>query len=174
MMGVAELDTARRYSLPLTVVVLNDHSMGEERHNLDHKGLPSKYADYPSPDFVALAGAYGASGYRIDRPISSTSSRRLSTTTPAWSSSTFASTVTTSTPSSATSPNTSRALPAEADKSELREHQPREITDYTADGARRGCRSSNLPTRAAATPSMQHTLSLAASARARRILITTR
>ncbi len=68
MMGLAEFDTAVRYSLPLTVVVLNDRSMGQERHNLVHKGLPTSYADYPSPDLIALAGAYGATGYRIENP----------------------------------------------------------------------------------------------------------
>lgn len=68
MMGLAELDTAVRYSLPLTVVVLNDQSMGQERHNLIHKGMPTSYADYPSPDLTALASAYGATGYRIENP----------------------------------------------------------------------------------------------------------
>jgi thiamine pyrophosphate-dependent acetolactate synthase large subunit-like protein len=68
MMGLAEFDTAVRYSLPLTVVVLNDQSMGQERHNLIRKGIPASYADYPSPDLVALAGAYGATGYRIENP----------------------------------------------------------------------------------------------------------
>jgi acetolactate synthase I/II/III large subunit len=67
-MGLAEFDTAARYSLPLTIVVLNDQSMGQERHNLVRKGIPTSYADYPSPDFVALAGAFGATGYRIDAP----------------------------------------------------------------------------------------------------------
>jgi len=68
MMGLAEFDTAVRHSLPLTVVVLNDQSMGQERHNLIHKGIPTSYTDYPSPDLVALAGAYGATGYRIENP----------------------------------------------------------------------------------------------------------
>jgi acetolactate synthase I/II/III large subunit len=68
MMGLAELDTAARHSLPLTIFVLNDQSMGQERHNLVRKGTPTSYADYPSPDFVALAGAFGATGYRIDTP----------------------------------------------------------------------------------------------------------
>jgi thiamine pyrophosphate-dependent acetolactate synthase large subunit-like protein len=68
MMGLAEFDTAARYSLPLTIVVLNDQSMGQERHNLVRKELPTSYADYQSPDFVVLASAFGATGYRIDTP----------------------------------------------------------------------------------------------------------
>jgi acetolactate synthase I/II/III large subunit len=68
MMGLAEFDTATRYSLPLTIFVLNDQSMGQERHNLVRKGIPTSYADYPSPNFVALASAFGATGHRIDAP----------------------------------------------------------------------------------------------------------
>jgi acetolactate synthase I/II/III large subunit len=68
MMGLAEFDTAARYSLPLTIFVLNDQSMGQERHNLVRKEISTSYADYPSPDFVALASAFGATGYRIDTP----------------------------------------------------------------------------------------------------------
>jgi acetolactate synthase I/II/III large subunit len=111
MMGLAEFDTAVRYSLPLTVVVLNDHSMGEERHNLAHKGMPTKYADYPSRTSWPWPAPMEPAAIASTTPISSTSSQPLSTTTLAWSSSTFVSTVTTSTPSSATSPNTSRASP---------------------------------------------------------------
>lgn len=68
MMGLSELDTAIRYSLPLTIFVLNDQGMGQERHNLAGKSLPTAYADYPSPDFAALAEALGARGYLINGP----------------------------------------------------------------------------------------------------------
>jgi acetolactate synthase-1/2/3 large subunit len=66
MMGISELDTAIRYSLPLTIFVLNDQAMGQERHNLLHMNIPSRYASYPSPDFAELASALGATGYRIE------------------------------------------------------------------------------------------------------------
>lgn len=68
MMGLSELDTAIRYSLPLTIFVLNDQAMGQERHNLTHAGLPPEYAAYPSPNFAALAAGFAATGYRIDGP----------------------------------------------------------------------------------------------------------
>jgi len=68
MMGLSELDTAIRYSLPLTIFVLNDQSMGQERHNLARGNLPTRYADYPSPDFSQLARTLGATGYRINNP----------------------------------------------------------------------------------------------------------
>jgi thiamine pyrophosphate-dependent acetolactate synthase large subunit-like protein len=66
MMGISELDTAIRYSLPLTIFVLNDQAMGQERHNLVHMNLPTRYASYVSPDFAELASAMGAAGYRIE------------------------------------------------------------------------------------------------------------
>ena len=40
--------------------------MGQERHNLAHKGLPTSYASYPSPDFAELARTIGATGYRVE------------------------------------------------------------------------------------------------------------
>lgn len=67
MMGISELDTAIRCSAPLTIFVLNDQAMGQERHNLLHMDLPEHLAGYPSPDFAKLASALGATGYRIDR-----------------------------------------------------------------------------------------------------------
>jgi acetolactate synthase I/II/III large subunit len=66
MMGIAELDTAIRYSVPLTIFVLNDHAMGQEHHNLARAQLPTSYASYPSPDLAELARTLGATGYRID------------------------------------------------------------------------------------------------------------
>jgi acetolactate synthase I/II/III large subunit len=65
MMSLAEFDTAIRYRLPLTVIVLNDQAFGQERHNLAHKGLPLAYAEHQAPDLTALATAFGARGYRI-------------------------------------------------------------------------------------------------------------
>lgn len=65
MMALAEFHTAIRYRLPLTVVVLNDHGFGQERHNLKRAGRPAHHADHASPDLVALAQAMGAHGYRI-------------------------------------------------------------------------------------------------------------
>ena len=65
MMALAELHTAIRYRLPLTIVVLNDHGFGQERHNLSRTGRPTRYASHPTPDLAALAEAMGAQGHRI-------------------------------------------------------------------------------------------------------------
>lgn len=61
-------------------------------------------------------------------------------------------------------------MPTESDKIELSEHELREIAGYAADCALGHCRSSNrlfLLTRAVATPSMRHTLSLGGGPRTR-------
>jgi acetolactate synthase I/II/III large subunit len=45
MMGLSEFDTAVRYGLALTIVVLNDRAFGQQRHNLARRGLPLSYAE---------------------------------------------------------------------------------------------------------------------------------
>ena len=67
-MNLADFETAVRYHLPLSVFVFNDQSVGQERHDLAHKGLPVHYADVPSPDFARLAQGFGVKGYRVESP----------------------------------------------------------------------------------------------------------
>jgi acetolactate synthase-1/2/3 large subunit len=68
MMNVSDFHTAVSHNLPLTVFVFNDNAVGQERHDLIHKGLPPKYAEVASPDFEKLAVGFGAKGFRVDRP----------------------------------------------------------------------------------------------------------
>jgi acetolactate synthase I/II/III large subunit len=68
MMNVADFHTAVSHNLPLTVFVFNDNAVGQERHDLIHKGLPSKYAEIAQPDFEKLAVGFGAKGFRVNRP----------------------------------------------------------------------------------------------------------
>ncbi|MDH6233875.1 acetolactate synthase-1/2/3 large subunit [Mesorhizobium soli] len=68
MMNVADFHTAVSHNLPLTVVVFNDNAVGQERHDLVHKGFPTKYADIAQPDFEKLAVGMGAKGFRVNRP----------------------------------------------------------------------------------------------------------
>lgn len=68
MMSLAELHTAIRYRLPITIVVLNDNGFGQERHNLARAGHLVDHAAHPSPDLAALAQTLGASGYSITHP----------------------------------------------------------------------------------------------------------
>jgi acetolactate synthase-1/2/3 large subunit len=48
MMNVAAFHTAVSHNLPLTVFVFNDNAAGQERHDLVHKGFPTKYAELHS------------------------------------------------------------------------------------------------------------------------------
>ncbi len=68
MMNVADFHTAVRHNLPLTVIVLNDNAVGQERHDLIHKHLPACYAELTQPDFEKLAAGFGAKGFRVERP----------------------------------------------------------------------------------------------------------
>jgi thiamine pyrophosphate-dependent acetolactate synthase large subunit-like protein len=68
MMNVADFHTAVSHNLPLTVFVFNDNAVGQERHDLIHKGLPPKYAEVVQPDFEKLAIGFGAKGFRVNRP----------------------------------------------------------------------------------------------------------
>ena len=64
----SDFHTAVSHNLPLTVFVFNDNAVGQERHDLIHKGLPGKYAEVASPDFEKLAVGFGAKGFRVNRP----------------------------------------------------------------------------------------------------------
>jgi acetolactate synthase I/II/III large subunit len=68
MMNVADFHTAVSHNLPLTVFVFNDNAVGQERHDLIHKGFPPKYAEVVQPDFEKLAIGLGAKGFRVNRP----------------------------------------------------------------------------------------------------------
>jgi acetolactate synthase I/II/III large subunit len=68
IMNVADFHTAVSHNLPLTVFVFNDNAVGQERHDLVHKGFPTKYAEVLQPDFEKLAIGFGAKGFRVNRP----------------------------------------------------------------------------------------------------------
>jgi acetolactate synthase I/II/III large subunit len=70
MMNISDFHTAVAYKLPMTVIILNDQGFGQERHDLEHKNLPIKYAMQASPDFTKLAEGFGGSGFRFDTPDS--------------------------------------------------------------------------------------------------------
>lgn len=67
LMTGTELATACRYRLPLTIVVANNASYGTIRHHQERR-YPGRVVatDLTNPDFVAMAQAFGARGYRIE------------------------------------------------------------------------------------------------------------
>src|SRR5258708_12641841 len=68
MMNVADFYTAVAFILPLTVIVLNDHAVGQEKHDLIRKHIDPRLADTPQPELDRLAIGFGAKGFRVRRP----------------------------------------------------------------------------------------------------------
>ncbi|QXE38180.1 thiamine pyrophosphate-binding protein [Streptomyces sp. GMY02] len=68
MMNVADFQTAVRHRLPLTVIVMNDNAVGQEKHDLVHKKLNASYAEIREPDFAQLAAGFGAKGFSVRTP----------------------------------------------------------------------------------------------------------
>lgn len=69
-MNIQEMATAVCYGLPIKIIILNNGFLGMVRQWQElfyAKNYCSTCMDY-APDFVLLAEAYGASGYRITKP----------------------------------------------------------------------------------------------------------
>lgn len=65
MMNAQELETAIRLGLDLVVLVLNDNAYGMIKWKQAEMGQASFGLDFSNPDFVQLAQAHGAKGYRV-------------------------------------------------------------------------------------------------------------
>ena len=62
MFNLQELETIVRHKMQMVLVVWNDAGYGAEVHKLVAKGFDEKLAQWESPDFVALAKAFGGDG----------------------------------------------------------------------------------------------------------------
>ena len=68
-MLMCEFLTAVQHKLPVKVVVYNNSSLGLIRLEAESMGLPAwKAMDFPNPDYVALAHACGAVGFKAEKP----------------------------------------------------------------------------------------------------------
>jgi acetolactate synthase I/II/III large subunit len=67
MMNLQELETVVRIGQKMVLIVWNDSGFGAEVHKLRAKGLDAAIAQWSSPDFVAIARAFGADGVRLAR-----------------------------------------------------------------------------------------------------------
>lgn len=64
-MSMAELETAARLGLALTVVVLADEALSQIRAGQERKGIPTTGTTFGALDYVALAQAFGAHGVDV-------------------------------------------------------------------------------------------------------------
>lgn len=87
-MNIQELITAVSNHLPIKVIILNNRYLGMVRQwqELFYNGVYASTNMEAQPDFVKLAEAYGAEGYRIEKysELVSTLERALSTPNPAF------------------------------------------------------------------------------------------
>ena len=67
-MLMAEMTTAVHHNLPVKIIILKNNSLAEVKFEQMELGNPSFGCALSPIDFVAFAGAYGADGYRCERP----------------------------------------------------------------------------------------------------------
>jgi acetolactate synthase-1/2/3 large subunit len=65
MFNIQELETIVRHKMQMVLIVWNDAGYGAEVHKLVAKGFDEKLAQWESPDFVALAKAFGGDGVKL-------------------------------------------------------------------------------------------------------------
>jgi acetolactate synthase-1/2/3 large subunit len=70
LMTMQEMSTAVQFELPVKIFILNNQYMGMVRQwqQLLHGNRISHSYNESLPDFVRLAEAYGAVGFRVDKP----------------------------------------------------------------------------------------------------------
>ncbi|MGD0430874.1 MAG: thiamine pyrophosphate-binding protein [Acetobacteraceae bacterium] len=64
---IQELDTITRFKMQMVLIVWNDGGYGAEVHKLLPKGFEWGQAHWDSPDFVAIAKAFGGDGVKLEK-----------------------------------------------------------------------------------------------------------
>ena len=64
---IQELDTVTRFGLQMVLIVWNDCGYGAEVHKLVPKGFDPGQSHWESPDFVAIAKAFGGDGVLLNK-----------------------------------------------------------------------------------------------------------
>lgn len=65
MMNIAELETACRLKIDLTVLILNDSGFGMISWKQENMKMPTFGLKFNNPDFIKLAESFGAKGYKV-------------------------------------------------------------------------------------------------------------
>jgi acetolactate synthase-1/2/3 large subunit len=68
LFSIQELATAVSLRMPIPIVVADNAGYGEIRDGMDSRGIPRVGVDLESPDFPAIARAFGAHGVAADSP----------------------------------------------------------------------------------------------------------
>jgi acetolactate synthase-1/2/3 large subunit len=68
LMGISELETAVRLSLPLVIVVYDDEAYGAEVHHFGPAGHPLETVRFPPADIAAIATGFGCTGITVRAP----------------------------------------------------------------------------------------------------------
>jgi len=68
LMGISELETAVRLSLPLVVVIYDDEAYGAEVHHFGPAGHPLDTVRFPPTDIAAIAAGFGCTGITVRGP----------------------------------------------------------------------------------------------------------
>ncbi len=69
LMGISELETAVRLSLPLVCLVYNDAAYGAEVHHFAAPGIDTSTVEFPDTDIAAIARGFGATGLTVRRLV---------------------------------------------------------------------------------------------------------
>jgi acetolactate synthase I/II/III large subunit len=67
LMGISELETAVRLSLPILVVIYDDEAYGAEVHHFGPEGYPLDTVRFPPADIAAIARGYGCAAVTVRR-----------------------------------------------------------------------------------------------------------
>jgi acetolactate synthase I/II/III large subunit len=65
LMGISELETAVRLSLPILVVVYDDEAYGAEVHHFGPEGYPLDTVKFPPADIAAIGRGYGCEAVTV-------------------------------------------------------------------------------------------------------------
>jgi hypothetical protein len=66
LMNLAELETAKRLTTPMIILVLNDEMYGLEKKMMIEKQTSDDGVYFTNPNFVQLAESFGIKGYRVE------------------------------------------------------------------------------------------------------------
>jgi acetolactate synthase I/II/III large subunit len=67
LMGISELETAVRLSVPMLIVVYNDEAYGAEVHHFGPDGFPLGTVQFPAADIAAIARGFGCDAVTVRR-----------------------------------------------------------------------------------------------------------